>query len=222
MQPSVSPLKTPKYVIIEGPIGVGKTSLSRLLTDRWGAKPLFETFEDNPFLTGGFYDDRESYAFNTEIFFLLSRYRQLQNLPHTPLVSDYFFEKNKLFAEMNLKKEDLETYLTLYHSFESKVPTPDLVVYLDASVQTLVNRIYMRDRHFERSMPSNYLLELSQRYRDFFLSYDKAPVLTISTEGMDFVRDPQHFNKLVGQIEDRLLGYRQLTLQPFGREVSFG
>ena len=208
-----------KLILIEGAIGVGKTSLTRLLADRWNCRSFFEVFEENPFLTGGFYEKPGSHAFNTETFFLLSRFRQQQELLKSPelTVSDYMFEKSAIFASLNLQGKDLDIYQSVYEKFASEVRTPDLIVFLQADLETLLRRIYFRDRRFERSLSPAYLEKLMNEYYRFFTSYTKAPVLTIPTSGMDFVSETEDFRKIAALIEERLSGKVQLSLRTQGR-----
>jgi deoxyadenosine/deoxycytidine kinase len=210
-----------KLIVVEGPIGVGKTSLVRMLSDRWKARSVFEVFEENPFLTKGFYEDTTKFAFNTEIFFLLSRFRQQQELREAKglIVSDYLFEKNWIFARMNLTPSDLEIYRAVYDQFLPQIRQPDLVISLKADLESLMRRIYFRDRNFERSISPAYLEHLMSDYYYFFSTYTKAPVLNIATAGLDFVNDPRDFNKLVGLIEDRIQGQVQLAFQNLNRET---
>lgn len=203
------------FIAVEGNIGVGKTSLTRLLRDRWKAHAGFEVFEDNPFLTRGFYNDRDQHAFNTEIFFLLTRFRQQQGLVEKkgPVVCDYLFDKNWIFARMNLEGEDRETYRSVYESFQPQLRRPDLVVLLEADLETLLRRIYFRDREFERSLSPAYLERLSNEYYSFFSSYEQAPVLRVPCSGLDFVSDPEDLEQVCGMIENRLSGQVQLSLE---------
>jgi deoxyguanosine kinase len=217
-----------KYIVVEGVIGVGKTSMAKMLSQRWEAQretqTCFEIFEENPFLTGGFYKNTPEFAFNTEIFFLLSRFRQQRalNAMENLVVSDYFFEKNWIFAQLNLKGADLEIYKALYDRFMPEIRTPDLIVFLQADLETLMRRIYFRDREFERSLSPTYLESLMNKYYRFFSTYTKAPVLTIQTNGLDFVNDPADFRKMAALIEERISGQVQLSLQTKerSREVS--
>jgi deoxyadenosine/deoxycytidine kinase len=181
------------YIIIEGPIGVGKTVLTRLLAERLAVPPVFEQFEENPFLSN-FYVDRARYAFQTEVFFLLNRYRQQQSVikpaaGKSDLASDYMFAKTKLFAGMNLGGDEFALFEQLYEALSEQVAGPNLVVYLRASVDTLMARIYQRDRSFERSMERAYIERLSQVYDSFFDTYSESPVLKIETDNLDLVRD---------------------------------
>lgn len=206
-----------RTVVIEGAIGVGKTSLARLLADRWKCHSLFENFEDNIFLTSGFYEERDRYAFNTEIFFLIARFKQWRALqdPKETRVTDYFFDKNWIFSRLNLDPEDWSIYENLYAEFAKQVSAPDLVVYLTADIDTLRKRVYQRDRSFERSMSKDYHEHLDEAYKRYFLSYKKAPVLRINTELVDFVNNPQDLEKVASMIEERLQGHHQLSLSDF-------
>jgi deoxyguanosine kinase len=182
------------YVAIEGVIGVGKTTLVRLLSTEFGATPLLEVFEENPFLSD-FYTDRERYAFQTQIFFLLSRYRQQhQAIPEAlargPLLSDYTFAKDSLFAHLNLSGDELTVYEKLHGALAEKIPTPDLVVYLRADLDVLMARIAARDRPYERGMDRGYIESLRLAYEGFFAAYSQAPVLAIDTNNLNFVQDP--------------------------------
>jgi len=203
-----------KLIAIEGSIGVGKTSLARMLSSRWQSANLLEVFEENPFLTGGFYDNQKVHGFNTEVFFLLSRFRQLKDFAaHQGLaVMDYFFEKNIIFANANLEAKDLEIYRSVYDRLIPEVKKPDLVVYLKADVETLLRRIYFRDRSFERGISSDYIQKLNRAYENFFGAYHEAPILSIDTSSLDFVNEAEDFRKLSAMIEDRLSGQIQLSL----------
>jgi len=207
------------YVALEGVIGVGKTSLTRMLQYRWGCEGIFEGCEQNPFLTRGFYQDQKTHGFNTEIFFLLTRFRQQEPLAQFEgsLVSDYLFQKNWVFAQMNLSGTDLDIFKITYDNFIKHVRQPDLVVLLEADLETILRRIYFRDREFERSLSAAYIEKLSAEYYRYFSGFDASHVLRINTCGMDFVQDPQDFLKVANAIEERLKGVRQLRLEQ-GRE----
>ncbi len=177
------------YIAIEGVIGVGKTTLARMFQQETGARLVLEVFEENPFLSD-FYTDRTRYAFQTQIFFLLSRYhqqRQLATLP-PPIISDYMFDKDRLFAEVNLAGDELSTYYRVQEALAENVRVPDLVVYLKASTETLLHRITTRDRPYERNMEAAYIESLRQAYDKFFAAYEAAPVLVIDTNAIDFVQ----------------------------------
>lgn len=207
------------YIAIEGVIGVGKTTLARLLQPALEANMLLEVFEENPFLSN-FYADRALYAFQTQMFFLLSRYRQQnQAVPEllsssSHLLSDYTFSKDSLFARINLKGDELDMYYLLHEALAEKIPAPDLLVYLRADTRTLMQRIAMRDRPYERSMESNYIQELNEAYDNFFLNQKHTmPVLTIDSGDLDFVRNPED----LAWIENRIR--QTLQLPPFQPEL---
>src|SRR5574341_1912778 len=171
------------YVAIEGVIGVGKTTLARLLQSVFNAEILLEVFEENPFLSD-FYSDRERYAFQTQIFFLLSRYHQQRRTVHEILAlgknlfADYTFAKDALFAQINLKGDELDMYYKVHEALAEKIQKPDLIVYLQASTGTLMQRIALRDRPYERQMEHSYIDELNHAYDQFFSnSFDHTPIL---------------------------------------------
>ncbi|MCS7281911.1 MAG: deoxynucleoside kinase [Anaerolineae bacterium] len=195
----------PFYLAIEGVIGVGKTALARLLQPRFQANLLLEVFEENPFLSD-FYADRERYAFQTQIFFLLSRYRQQQDIRvlDRPLIADYTFAKDRLFAHLNLKGDELATYELLHQALAEKVVLPDLVVYLQADLDVLMARIAMRDRPYERGIDPDYIESLRQAYERHFACYTATPLLIINTNNLDFVRNPQDLAFIEGQIRTTL------------------
>ncbi|HEX8600129.1 MAG TPA: deoxynucleoside kinase [Chloroflexia bacterium] len=181
------------YVVIEGVIGVGKTALTKLLGERLHISTFFEKFEENPFLSN-FYSDRARYAFQTEVFFLLNRYRQQQSevqpaVSEGNVVGDYLFAKTRLFAGINLAGDELSLFEQIYDALNRQVARPDLVVYLQASPDTLMSRIYQRDRSFERNMDPRYIEHLSRVYEQFFEGYSDTPVLTIETDHLDLIRD---------------------------------
>lgn len=180
------------YIAIEGVIGVGKTTLARRLQPSFNAALLMEIFEENPFLSD-FYSDRQRYAFQTQIFFLLSRYHQQRNgvkeaLAKNPwLISDYTFEKDRLFAEINLQGDELDVYHNLHDALSEKIHKPDLIVYLRADTRVLMQRIAQRDRPYERQMELAYIEALNQTYDTRFAN-KAGPILTIDTNQLDFVR----------------------------------
>ncbi len=208
------------YFAIEGVIGVGKTTLARLLQPLFQANLLLEVFEENPFLSN-FYSDRARYAFQTQIFFLLSRYHQQNsNAPRflstgLTLISDYTFEKDALFAGINLKGDELQMYQRVHEALAEKIPLPDLIVYLRASTDVLMQRIAMRDRPYERQMERTYIDELNQAYDSFFLyrPTTHSPVLTIDTDNLDTVRDPQGLRLVENRVR------QALALAPFQPEL---
>jgi deoxyguanosine kinase len=207
------------YFSIEGVIGVGKTTLVRLLQSSFEANILLEVFEENPFLSS-FYGDRERYAFQTQIFFLLSRYHQqhegiprmLKDRPN--LISDYTFEKDALFARINLKGDELDMYYRVHQALAEKIQRPELMVYLKADTPLLMQRIAQRDRPYERDMDPAYIAELNQAYDDFFINTSHPnPVLVIDTNHLDYVRYPEDLR----WIENRIR--QALQLAPFQPEL---
>ena len=213
------------YIAIEGAIGVGKTTLARLMRAPFQAELLLEVFEENPFLSD-FYADRARYAFQTQLFFLLSRYRQQHRvvgptLAHSPLISDYTFAKDRLFANLNLSGDELEMYERVHSVLAEKIPTPDLVVYLRASVDTLMERIAVRDRPYERAMSRDYIADLRLAYERFFADYHDAPVLPIDTDDLNWVSDPQALAHVVQRVKAALgEGPEQARLPLFAEEPS--
>jgi len=203
------------YIAIEGVIGVGKTTLARLLQSPLEAEVLLEIFEENPFLSD-FYADRARYAFQTQIFFLLSRYRQQNN--NVPpilasgrnLLSDYTFAKDALFAGINLKGDELDMYHKVHEALGEKIPKPDLLVYLQAGTDTLMQRIAFRDRPYERQMERSYIDELNCAYEAFFSRpYEHMPVLKIDTDDLNIIHNTGHIKLIENRIRETL------SLHPF-------
>ena len=197
-----------EYIAIEGAIGVGKTTLARMLSEELKASLLLEVFEENPFLSD-FYADRARYAFQTQIFFLISRYHQQsrvipQTLTRERLVSDYLFDKDRLFAHLNLANDELAMYERVHKILGEQIPTPDLVVFLRASTDVLMDRIAMRDRPYERNMARDYIDSLRRAYNEFFSSYASAPVLTIDANDLDFVRSDEDRAYVMGLVRAAL------------------
>jgi deoxyguanosine kinase len=214
------------YFAIEGVIGVGKTTLARSLQSQFEANLLLEVFEENPFLSD-FYADRERYAFQTQIFFLLSRYhQQRRTVPEVlgrdgSLISDYTFEKDALFAQINIKGDELNMYYRVHEALAEKIPVPDLIVYLRADTDVLMQRIAMRDRPYERNMQRAYIDELNHAYDRFFSDgfQRRSPVLTIETNELDYVRRPADLKWVEARIRQALKNVPfqpELPLQPLG------
>ncbi len=193
-----------RHIAIEGVIGAGKTSLAKQLSDHLAAQVVLEKFEENPFLAK-FYEDQDRYAFQTQLFFLLSRYKQQQELLqadlfHRFLLTDYIFEKDKIFAYLNLEDDELKLYETVINSIEHNVPAPDLVVYIQCSVERLMSNIKKRGRDIERNMSEQYIRDLNEAYNYFFFRYKAAPLLIVNANQIDFVNDKKDFEDLVFEI----------------------
>ncbi len=209
------------YIAIEGVIGVGKTSLARLLQPTFNAGLVLEVFEENPFLSD-FYADRARYALQTQLFFLLSRYRQQREVPRQleqngAVIADYTFAKDALFARINVRGDELELYRRLHDALAEKVVRPDLLVYLRAPTDELMRRIAKRGRPYEQHMERAYIHELGQAYDEFFAAYTSAPVLTIEAAPLDFVANPDDLRLVVEQIHTALgLEYQPLLPLPDG------
>ncbi len=196
------------YIAIDGIIGVGKTSLARLLQPVFDAELLLEAFDQNPFLAD-FYSDRHRYAFQTQIFFLLSRYRQQQSFTEeTPsersVIADYCFEKDMLFAQLNLANDELATYKLVYDALVERIVPPDLIVYLKARPEIAMQRIAMRDRSFERQMDIKYLESLYDAYEAFFSDFNDVPVLTVDTNSLNYVLYPEDLSFITKRIQTAL------------------
>ncbi len=198
-----------RYISIEGVIGAGKTSLARKLKERLNSQLILEQFEVNPFLEK-FYGDRRRYAFQTQMFFLINRFKQQEELNQENLfteyiVCDYLFEKDKIFAYLNLTGEELKLYETIFPLLSRNLRKPDLVVYLQSSVDRLMYNIKRRNRKVERNLTMNYIEELGEAYNHFFFRYNETPLLIVNSSEIDFVNSDDDFNELFKQIfrEDR-------------------
>jgi deoxyadenosine/deoxycytidine kinase len=197
------------FIVIEGVIGVGKTSLAKKIKDRLDAKLILEQFDNNPFLEK-FYSDRKRYAFQTQMFFLINRFKQQQELAQEELftnyiVGDYLFDKDRIFAYLNLSKDELNLYESIYPLLARSLRKPDLTVYLQASTDRLMYNIKARNRKVERALSRNYLDELSEAYNHYFFRYDNTPLLIVNATELDFVHKEEDFDLLLKQIfrEDR-------------------
>ena len=193
-----------KYIAIEGVIGAGKTSLAHKLAKKLEANLVLEEFETNPFLEK-FYDDRNRYAFQTQMFFLINRYKQQQKLNQEDLfsdfiVSDYIFEKDQIFAYLNLSAEELKLYESLFPLLQRDLRKPDLIIFLQSSADRLMSNIRRRSRKIERNLTRSYIRELSDAYNDFFFKYNESPLLIVNTSEIDFVNKQKDFDELYAQI----------------------
>ena len=203
-------MKNLYYVAIEGVIGVGKTSLAHLLEERLNAKLVMEKFDENPFLPD-FYLDPERYAFQTQLFFLLSRYRQQQELRQTEVfhklvISDYMFVKDRLFASLNLDDKEMSLYDSVAKILEKNILNPDLVIYLQADTPRLMERITLRDRDFEKNMSPDYIDALNQIYNEYFFRYQEIPLLIINTNDIDFVHNEEDLEEVIRYIRQPVSG----------------
>ena len=198
------------YVVIEGAIGVGKTSLAKLLSDRLDAKLVLEKFEENPFLSE-FYDDPVRFAFQTQLFFLLQRYQQQQELRqvdmfHNLLISDYMFIKDRLFASLNLDEKEMSLYDSIANMLERNVINPDLIIYLQADTNTLMKNIAKRGREFEANISYDYINGLNEIYTEYFFRYNETPLVIINTNYIDFVNNSADLDQVIDYIRQPVSG----------------
>ncbi len=199
-------MKELRFIAIEGVIGAGKTSLTKVLANKMRAGTLFEEFEENPFLTK-FYADRKKYAFHTQIYFLMSRYRKQREIAQIDLfnsrvITDYLFVKDRIFAEVNLNEDEFALYDKIYSILSVDVPRPDLVIYLQAPAELLYKRIKQRGRPYERDMEFDYIEKLSEAYNTFFFHYNSSPMLIVNVKGFDFLANPRDLDLLNAEIMD--------------------
>ncbi|MEC7871773.1 MAG: deoxynucleoside kinase [Candidatus Neomarinimicrobiota bacterium] len=204
-------MKNLYYIAIEGTIGVGKTSLANLLSEKLkGAKLILEAFEDNPFLSD-FYEDPESNAFQTQLWFLLQRYQQQQDLRQVDMfqklvVTDYMFVKDRLFASLNLNEKEMSLYDSVAKMMEKNVIRPDLVIFLQADTDTLMDNIARRGREFEKNMSEDYIDALNQVYNEYFFRYQDTPLIIINTNNIDFVKNPGDLEEMITYIRQPVSG----------------
>jgi len=194
-----------RYIVIEGPIGVGKTSLTRLLAQEFNARCIFEKSEENPFLPY-FYQDRKKYAFQTQIFFLLNRFQQQKEIAQLDLFNqitlcDYLFAKDRIFASLNLDNDELALYDQIFHLLRGQIPPPDLVIFLQAKPEVLFHRIQTRNIPHEKNIDLEYLKTLTEAYNYYFFHYDHAPLLVVDTSEIDFVNRQEDLSQLTREIK---------------------
>jgi deoxyadenosine/deoxycytidine kinase len=204
MTKKTEPNRHTRYIVTEGPIGVGKTSLTTLLAEELGARLILERAEDNPFLSD-FYKDSARYRFQTQMFFLLNRYSQQEEMAQPDLfsritISDYLFAKDRIFAYLNLNDHELSLYEQIYRMLEPKIVRPDLVIFLQADTDTLLRRIKQRARSFEKEINHGYIAAVNEAYNQFFFRYAETPLLVINTSDIDFVHRREDLDDLLKQI----------------------
>ncbi len=207
--------KSTRYIAIEGPIGVGKTSLAALLGKALKGRVICEQVDDNPFLKD-FYEDKKKYSFQTQLYFLLNRYRQQEELGQCDLfdktiLCDYIFAKDRIFACLNLDDNELNLYEQIYKTLDAKLPKPDLVIFLQANMEVLAERVDVRNRNYEKNIDLEYLESLSRAYNDFFFHYDETPLLVINTSEIDFVKNEEDLNLLVKEISEMRGGLKHFV-----------
>ncbi len=209
----------PNYIVIEGPIGVGKSSLATRLAEDFESELILEQIDDNPFLEQFYQRPREA-ALSTQLYFLMNRAKQIQHLRQGNIfthskVSDYLIEKDQLFAQVTLTPTEFDLYLQVYDHMMVESPKPDLVVYLQAPVSTLLERIRKRGRNFERFIEANYLEQLNEAYADYFYHYQDAPLLIVNASDIDFINNDRDYEQLKSQILNTTSGRRYFNPLPF-------
>ena len=197
--------KTPRYIAIEGPIGVGKSSPAKILAQKYASRLVKEEVAGNPFLER-FYENPRKFAFQTQLFFLLSRYRQQRELAQgdlfeAGLVCDYILAKDKIFALINLEDDEISLYESIYKLLVSTLPKPDLVIYLQARPEVLLSRVRKRGIAYERNISLDYLRTLSDAYNEYFFHYNETPLLVVNTSEIDFVESPRDLEHLVREVK---------------------
>jgi len=200
----------PRFIAIEGAIGAGKTSLVNLLGEQYGARLILEDTESNPFISK-FYEDREAYSFQTQVFFLLSRYNQYMQLAQRDLfnsvvVIDYLFQRDKIFARLNLEDHEYVLYEQIFSLINTKAPKPDLVIYLQANTEVLLERVAKRGRDYEAFMDTDYLDSVNKAFNNFFFYYSDTPLLVINTNEIDFVEKKCDLDELIKKINSHKIG----------------
>ena len=205
-------MKSPYHIAIEGNIGVGKSSMAKILGVRLEAKLILEEFEQNPFLVD-FYNHPEQYAFQTQLFFLLSRYRQQLELHqldlfNKTLITDYMFVKDRLFAALNLNDKELSLYNSVANILAKNITVPDMVIFLQADTDHLLQNIKTRGREYEKTIDWKYIDALNQIYNEYFFQYDQSPLLIINTNEIDFVNDRDDLEEIIQFIRTPTEGTR--------------
>ena len=200
----------PRFIAVEGAIGAGKTSLVNLLEQQYGARVILEENDSNPFIAK-FYEDQETYSFQTQIFFLLSRYNQYMELAQRDLfnsvvVIDYLFQRDKIFAQLNLEDHEYRLYEQIYNLISSKAPKPDLVIFLQASTEVLLERVSKRGRKYESFMDPDYLDSVNKAFNNFFFYYSDTPLLVINTNEIDFVEKKCDLEELINKVNSHKIG----------------
>ena len=208
-----------QYIVIEGPIGVGKTSLTKLLAKEFRARSILERPEGNPFLSH-FYQDRKKYAFQAQVFFLLTRFQQQQEISQLDLfnqvtLSDYLFDKDRIFALLNLDEHEFALYEKIFQLLGGRIPTPDLVIFLQAKPEVLLHRIKSRNITYEKEIELDYLKRLTQAYNDYFFHYEQSPLLVVNTSEIDFVKRKEDLEQLLREIKQMKKGTWYFT--PMGK-----
>ena len=211
-------MNTYEFIAIEGVIGAGKTSLANLIAKERNAKLVLEEFEDNPFLDK-FYTDRERYAFQTQLTFLASRFQQQQNiylkdLFQSSVISDYIFDKDRIFARINLNGDELALYDKIFQIMSFKAPKPDLVIYLQSSLDRLLHNIHKRGRSYEKDMDPDYLNELNEAYNHFFHHYNRSQLIIINASEIDFVTNTDHLDYIIRNVFEAPLKAQTTYLSP--------
>jgi deoxyadenosine/deoxycytidine kinase len=199
-------VKERRYIVVDGPIGVGKTTLARMLADEFQARLILERVDENPFMKR-FYEDPEKHAFPTQLFFLLTRYQQQKDLAQQELfkqnvIVDYIFAKDHLFAQVNLDADELTLYRQLFALLDARIRKPDLVVYLEARVDVLLGRIRKRAKDYEQRITPRYVEHIAEVYRDFFFHYDETPLLVVNCSEIDFVANSADTADLIREIRE--------------------
>jgi deoxyguanosine kinase len=208
------------FIAIEGPIGIGKTSLAKKLSDYFDFHLLKEIVEENPFL-GKFYDDIDEWSFQTEMFFLCNRFKQLEDIENKylamnkPVVSDYHISKNMIFAKRTLQADKFEKYEQIYHILTADMPVPNMLIYLHASLDTILNRIKLRGREIEQNIKASYLAQLAEDYEaymnEFEIMHPNIPVIRINGDEMDFVKNQVDLDAIIKQVQQQLRSFETVT-----------